>query len=158
MYRFLLDNLAHNSYRNDTGRTMLDMNAAFLNRDLNRVRQILASILADLPSHTYQKQTEGSGAAFGYHGLIHVMFSYLGMFIQSEVHSSQGRADAVVETAGDVFLFEFKFNQTATDALAQLRTNGCGDKYRASGKTLTAIGVNFNSAERSVDDWITEPF
>ncbi|MCY7355913.1 MAG: hypothetical protein LH609_00260, partial [Rudanella sp.] len=71
------------------------------------------TILADLPSHTYQKQTEGSGAAFGYHGLIHVIFSYLGMFIHSEPgrrtdHSSQGRADAVVETAGDVFLFEFK--------------------------------------------------
>lgn len=153
MYRFLLDDLAHNSYRNDTGRTMLDMNTAFLNRDLNRVRQILESILADLPAHTYQKQTEGL-----YHGLIHVIFSYLGMFVSSEVHSSQGRADAVVETATDVFLFEFKFNKTAADALAQLRTNGYADKYRASGKVLTAIGVNFNATTRAVDDWLTEPF
>jgi len=151
MYQFLLDDLAHNSYRTDTGRTMLDMNEAFLNRDLNRVRQILQSILADLPSETYQKQTEGL-----YHGLIHVVFSYLGMFIQSEIHSSQGRADAVVETATDVFLFEFKFNQSA--AVAQLRANGYADKYRASGKVLTAIGVNFNSSERSIDDWVTEPF
>jgi len=120
------------SYRTNTGRTMLDMNAAFLNGNLNRVRHILESILADLPSETYQKQT-------------------------------QGRADAVVETAGDVFLFEFKFNQTAAAALAQLRANGYADKYRAgprsaSGKTLTAIGVNFNAATRTVDDWLTEPF
>ena len=60
MYQFLLDDLVPTvrrigSYRTDTGRTMLDMNAAFLNRDLNRVRHILESILTDLPSHTYQK-------------------------------------------------------------------------------------------------------
>ncbi len=153
MYQFLLADLAHNSYRTNTGRTMLDMNAAFLNRDLVRVRHILASILADLPSETYQKQTAGL-----YHGLIHVIFSYLGMFIQSEVHSSQGRADAVVETAGDVFVFEFKMNKTAADALAQLRTNGYADKYRTGGKTIMAIGVNFNATTRTVDDWLTEPF
>jgi len=153
MYQFLLDDLAHNSYRTNTGRTMLDMNTAFLNRDLGRIRQILASILADLPAETYQKQTEGL-----FHGLIHIIFSYLGIYIQSEVHSSQGRADAVVETPGEVYLFEFNFNQSAAVALAQLRANGYGEKYRASGKVLTAIGVNFNSAERSIDDWATEPF
>ena len=90
------------------------------------------------------------------------------MFIHSEpgrraVHSSQGRADVVVGTAGDMFLFEFKFNKTASDTLAQLRANGYADKYRAgprsaSGKTLTAIGVNFNATTRTVDDWLTEPF
>jgi Predicted AAA-ATPase/PD-(D/E)XK nuclease superfamily len=157
MYRFLLDDLAHNNYRTNTGRTMLDMNRAFLEGNLDQVRQILASILADLPSQTYLKQTEGL-----YHGLIHIIFSYLGIFIQSEVHSSQGRADAVVQTPTAVYVFEFKFNQTAQVALAQLRANGYGEPYRAafgraSGRAIMAIGVNFNAESRSVNEWLTEP-
>lgn len=152
MYRFLIDDLAKNSHRTNTGRTMLDMNQAFLDGDLHRVRLILASILADLPAHTYLKQTEGL-----YHGLVHIIFSYLGLFILSEAHSSWGRADAVVETPTAVYLFEFKFNQTAQAALTQLRANGYGEKYRSSGKVLTAIGVNFSADSRSVDDWLTEP-
>ena len=116
-------------------------------------------ILADLPSETYQKQTEGL-----YHGLLHVIFSYLGMFANSEVHSShgtsrnnrEGRADAVVQTLTDVYLFEFKFNKTAQEALDQIKNKKYADKYRASGKTLTGIGVNFNSTEKKIDDWLEE--
>jgi hypothetical protein len=152
MYRFLIDDLARNSHRTNTGRTMLDMNQAFVEGNLDRVRLILVSMLADLPSETFRNQTEGL-----YHGLIHVLFSYVGLFIQSEVHSSFGRADAVVETPTAVYLFEFKFNQTAQVALVQLRANGYGEKYRSSGKVLTAIGVNFNAYSRSVDDWLAEP-
>ncbi len=151
MYRFLLDDLAYNPQHPHTGRTMLDMNQAFLAGNLGRVRQILTAILADLPSQTYQKQTEGL-----YHGLIHIIFSYLGIFIQSEVHSSQGRADAVVQTPTAVYVFEFKFNQTHGPssrqvALAQLRANGYGEPYLASGRAVTAIGVNFNADSRTLE-------
>jgi hypothetical protein len=152
MYRFLLDDLAYNPRHPHTGRTMIDMNRAFLAGNLDRVRQILTAILADLPSQTYHKQTEGL-----YHGLIHIIFSYLGIFIQSEVHSSQGRADAVVQTPTAVYVFEFKFNQTAQVALAQLRANGYGEPYRASGRAVTAIGVNVNADTRTLDDWQAEP-
>ncbi len=152
MYQFLLDDLAYNPQHPHTGRTMLDMNRAFLEGNLDGVRQILTSILADLPSQTYLKQTEGL-----YHGLIHIIFSYLGIFIQSEVHSSQGRADAVVQTPTAVYVFEFKFNQTAEIALAQLRANGYGEPFRASGRAITAIGVNFDSESRTLNDWQAEP-
>ena len=148
MYQFLMDDLAPSIYRKDTGRVMLDLNEAFLTKNLKQVRKILESILADLPSEAYIKQTEGL-----YHGLVHIIFSYLGTFIQSEVHSSQGHADTVVETPTDVFLFEFKFNKTADAALTQIEENDYAGKYRASGKTITAIGVNFSEKARGVDDW-----
>ena len=148
MYQFLLDDLAKNPRRASTGRTMQDLNAAFVKQDLGQVRVILNSILADLPSEVYQNQSEGL-----YHGLIHVIFSYLGIFVKSEVHSAQGRADAVVETATDIFVFEFKFNKTAAEAIAQIQTKKYGEKYRSTGKKITGIGLNFNATERCVDDW-----
>jgi len=113
------------------------------------VKRILNALLADLPNETFENQREGL-----YHGLIHLVFSYLGMFINSEVHSSQGRADAVVQTLTDIFIFEFKFNKTAQVALDQIIQNKYANKYQTSGKNITAIGLNFNPNTREIDDWI----
>ncbi len=151
MYEFLIDDIAKNSQRTHTGRTIQDLNQAFVSKNLPQVHIILNAILADLPSETYLNQTEGL-----YHGLIHLVFSYLGMFVNSEVHSSQGRADAVVQTLTDVYIFEFKFNKTAQEAIEQINTRNYAAKYRASNKTLTGIGVNFNSDKRQIDSWIEE--
>jgi len=151
MYQFLISDLARNPHRTNTGRTMRDLNKAFLEKDLETVKTIINSILADLPSETYSKQSEGL-----YHGLIHLIFSYLGMVISSEVHSSQGRADAIVESPSDIFIFEFKFNKTAQEAIDQIKKKQYALKYKNSGKIIIAIGVNFNNETKQIDDWIEE--
>lgn len=152
MYVFLIDDISRNQQRTHTGMTIADMSRALVAKDLKQVRNILDALLADLPSEAFLKQTEGL-----YHGLIHLVFSYLGQMIQSEIHSSRGRADAVVQTPTDVYIFEFKFNKTAKEALDQIKTNDYAGKYRASGKAITAIGVNFNAEERAIDGWEEEP-
>jgi Predicted AAA-ATPase/PD-(D/E)XK nuclease superfamily len=143
MYQFLIDDLAKSQVRTHTGRTMQDINKALISKDLGQVKEIINGLLADMPYHTFDKQTEGL-----YHGLVHLIFSYLGMFVQSEVHSSRGRADAVVQTLTDIFIFEFKFNKTAQEALDQIYNKKYADKYRASNKPITGIGLNFDSTER----------
>lgn len=148
MYQFLISDLAKNDRRTHTGRTIQDLNQALVSKDLPKVKNILNSLLADLPSETFEKQREGL-----YHGLIHLIFSYLGMFVSSEVNSSHGRADAVVETLTDIFIFEFKYNKTAQEAFDQIVDNKYAHKYRASGKTIIGIGVNFNADKRAIDDW-----
>jgi Predicted AAA-ATPase/PD-(D/E)XK nuclease superfamily len=152
MYVFLIDDLSRNQQRTHTGMTIADMSRAFVAKDLKKVRNILDALLADLPSEVFLKQTEGL-----YHGLVHLVFSYLGQMIQSEVHSSRGHADAVVQTPTDVYIFEFKFNKTAKEALDQIKTNDYVGKYRASGRAITAIGVNFNAQERTIDGWEEAP-
>jgi hypothetical protein len=77
--------------------------------------------------------------------------------IHSEIHSSRGRDDAVVQTPTDVYIFEFKFNKTAKEALDQIKTNDYAGKYRASSKAITAIGVSFNAEQRAIDGWEEEP-
>ena len=148
MYQFLIDDLAKNIHRGDSGLTMIDLKKAFLERDTEQVREILNGILSDLPNEAFLKQTEGL-----FHGLVHIIFNYLGIFIKSEVHSSRGRADAVVETPTDVFIFEFKINKTATEAMAQIEKKKYADKYRASKKILNGIAFNYNSTERCIDEW-----
>jgi hypothetical protein len=151
MYEFLIDDVSKNPERIHTGMTIMDLEKAFVARDLEKVKNILDSLLADLPSQTFQNQTEGL-----FHGLIHLVFSYLGVMANSEVHSSQGRADAVVQTLTDVYIFEFKFNKTAEEGMAQIKKTDYAGKYRASNKVIRGIGVNFNSEKKGIDDWIEE--
>lgn len=151
MYQFLIDDLAKDAHRTDTGLTIRNLKQAFTQSNLSQVREILDGLLADLPSEVFDKKSEGL-----YHGLIHLVFSYLGMYAQSEVHSARGRADAVVQTASDVYIFEFKFNKTAAEALAQIKQKGYADRYRNSGEKLTGIGVNFSTETRGIDEWVEE--
>jgi hypothetical protein len=37
--------------------------------------------------------------------------------------------------------------------LQQILTNRYAEKYRASGKRITGIGVNFNEQQRTIEDW-----
>ena len=149
MYQFLIDELSRNPHRTHTGMTIKDLSKAFNANNLENVKDIINSLLADLPAETFQKQTEGL-----YHGLVHLIFSYLGVMIQSEIHSSKGRADAIVQTATEVYIFEFKFNKTAQEAIDQIHKKGYASKYITSGKKITGIGVNFNSTSRQIDDWV----
>jgi Predicted AAA-ATPase/PD-(D/E)XK nuclease superfamily len=151
MYQFMIDDIS--STRNpNTGMTMKDLNKAFLANDMDSVQTIINSLLASLPYETYKKQSEGF-----YHGLLHLIFSYLGMFIESEPHLSNGRADVVVQTPQYIYIFEFKFNKNAEDALAQIKTKDYADKYRATGKPIMGIGVNFNKTKKKIVGWLAEP-
>jgi hypothetical protein len=151
LYEFFISELTTRSQRPHSGMTMDDMRYAFETNRLPRVKVILNAYLAELPNEVFRHSSEGL-----YHGLVHIIFKYLGTMIQSEVHSAHGRADAVVQTDTDIFIFEFKFNETADAALQQIRDIGYADKYRASDKRITGIGVNFSDSKRTIEDWKTE--
>jgi hypothetical protein len=150
MYQFMIDAISSTANPN-TGMAMKDLNKAFLANDLGRVETIINALLASLPYEVYKKQSEGF-----YHGLLHLIFSYLGLFIESEPHLSNGRADVVVQTPQYIYIFEFKFNKNAEDALQQIKDKGYADKYRAVGKTIVGVGVNFNRAKKKSTGWLSE--
>jgi hypothetical protein len=151
LYKFLMSNLTRRSQRPHSGMTIEDLKYAFETNRLPRVQVIINAYLAELPEEVFRHTSEGL-----YHGLIHIIFKYLGIYIQSEVHSAHGRADAVVQTDTDVFIFEFKFKESADAALLQIQQNGYAHKYRASDKRITGIGVNFSDQKRTIEDWKTE--
>ncbi len=150
MYQFMIDDISSTSNPN-TGMTIKDLNKAFLDNDLERVKTILNSLLAALPYEVYKKQSEGF-----YHGLLHLIFSYVGVYIESEPHLSNGRADVIVQTPQYIYIFEFKFNKNAEDALQQIKDKDYADKYRATGKPIIGIGVNFNKAKKKIMGWLPE--
>jgi hypothetical protein len=130
---------------------VVQLERAFLQNDPARAVQVINALLKDVPSLLL----DDKGEHF-YHALVHLLFRYLGLFIESEPHTSDGRLDAVVQTPTDVYLIEFKLDGSAEAALRQIRDKGYAARYRLGGKRITALGVNFGSARRHVESWAAE--
>ncbi|MDR1272951.1 MAG: ATP-binding protein, partial [Odoribacteraceae bacterium] len=93
-----------------------------------------------------------------YQHVFYLLFTLMGQFIQTEVKSSKGRADAVVKTADGIYIFEFKMddNATAEDALKQINSKDYAIPYAADHRKTVKIGVEFSRAERGIKRWLIE--
>ena len=136
----------------DSSRPVFQLEDAFLHNDIEKVAKVINSLLKGIPSHLLAEQDEHF-----YHALVHLHFRYLGFFIQSEVHTSDGRMDAVVETPMHIYVLEFKLNQSAKAALKQIRDKGYADKYAADGRKVVAVGMNFDTKKRALTEWEVSP-
>ena len=58
------------------------------------------------------------------------------------------------ETDGFVYIFEFKRDKSAEEALKQIGDMGYARSYAADMRQLIMIGVNFDSKERNVNGWV----
>jgi Predicted AAA-ATPase/PD-(D/E)XK nuclease superfamily len=108
----------------------------------------------DLAHNQYEKDARRNERF--YHSIIHWMFKYLGVHVQSEVRSAQGRSNSVVQTPTHVYIFEFKFNKSGREVLSQIIEKGYADPYRASGKTILGIGVSFSGNKKAINGWAVE--
>jgi hypothetical protein len=168
MYAYLMDCLSPHYTSQPAEITVQDLSKAFQRNDLGRVEDIVNTLFSDVPYNLFEKQVRKDSkdldryidaallAENFFHGLIHLMFKYLGAFIESEVHTSKGRADSIVQTQTHIYIFEFKFNKTADEAFQQIRERGYARKYKLSNKIIIGIGVNFNRKERVSDPWIVK--
>ncbi len=84
------------------------------------------------------------------------MFSLLGVFIQSEVHTKNGRADAIVQLEEGIYCLEFKLDKSAQVAIDQIKKKGYTERFGGSGKPINQIGINFSSTQKAVDEIIWE--
>lgn len=70
---------------------------------------------------------------------------------------SQGRVDCVLETADYVYIFEFKLDGTAEEALQQIEEKGYAREYVADNRKLYCIGASFSSETGTISDWGVRP-
>ena len=65
---------------------------------------------------------------------------------------SQGRVDCIVETPEFVYIFEFKFDGTASDALCQIEEKGYAREYASDSHRLYKIGAIFSSETDTISE------
>ena len=74
----------------------------------------------------------------------------------TEKQQSEGRVDCIIETPDYIYIFEFKLDGTADEALQQIETKGYARPYLADKRKLYRNGVSYSSETGTVNDWIVQ--
>ncbi|MCL4202403.1 MAG: AAA family ATPase [Pirellulaceae bacterium] len=124
--------------------------AALESGDVDRAMQTLRIFFADIP---YDIQLSNERY---YQTIFFVLLRLLALDVACEVRTEVGRIDAVVKTAERIFVFEFKLQGTAEDALQQIHQRRYHEKYTADSRELLLVGAAFDPETRNLDRWLVE--
>lgn len=111
---------------------------------LKRTQSFFASIPNDLENKTEKH----------YQTIFYLLFRLMGQYVETEVKNATGRADAVVKLPDVIYVFEFKFDGTPEEAMAQIENKRYAIPYEADGRKIVKIGVSFDSATRTIGEWV----
>jgi len=114
--------------------------------DVNDMLDALSCFFANIPANITVKREKY------YQTLFYAVFVLIGARTFAECWTNRGRVDAVVETPCGIYVFEFKLNDTAAAALAQIKAKGYHEKWLRRGKKVTLVGAAFDSEMRNLSD------
>ena len=119
--------------------------------DFAGLESLFQAFFASIP---YEWYTNNDIARYeGYYASVfYSYFASLGLDITVEDGTSHGRLDMAVRFNDNVYLFELKVVETASEgaAMAQLKERRYADKYRASGQPIHLVAVEFSKDARNV--------
>ncbi len=108
----------------------------------------IQAIFAKIP---YTLNTQRDEAYF--HTLFYLMIAASGAQADPELLTSRGRIDLAAAFAEQVYVMEFKCNQSPQVALEQILARGYAERYRESGKRVFLMGLEFSPEERNLVAW-----
>ncbi|WP_455637397.1 ATP-binding protein [Parabacteroides sp.] len=118
--------------------------------DVDPFMERMRAFFADFPYELNDK-TERH-----YQVVFYIVFKLLGQYIDVEIRSARGRADAVVKTTDYIYVFEFKLDGSVDEALRQIDDKGYLIPYTVDGRKLIKVGASFDKAERNIGEWKVE--
>ena len=121
--------------------------------DLESFRQKLTSFLASIPYNLRTKQTSERY----FHCAFYLIMRMVSTFhIYSEKCQSQGRVDCIIETDKYIYIFEFKLDGTAEEALQQIEEKGYAREYASDTRKIFKIGCSFSSETGTIGEWMVK--
>jgi hypothetical protein len=129
---------------------IMRLNMALQVNNTDTMHRILKSHIAAIPYANRSNMEEN------YQNIIYSLFRLLGAEIHNEVHMNNGRIDAVIVNRDHIYIFEFKMNQPAKVAIAQIKEKGYATPYLNDGKPITLIGINISKKKRNIVEWEEE--
>ena len=120
---------------------------------LTEFMEAMTAFLASIPYSARRKREEREYERH-FHYTFYLLLRMLSCFLVfHEKETSQGRADCVLETANDVYIFEFKMNSSADAALQQIEEKGYAREYATDKRPVHLIGVNFSAETGTIEEW-----
>ena len=139
--------------RTDSGSWTLDVIDALEAGDLEQFRKLLTSFLADIPYSMRRKETERERERY-FHYTFYLLMRMVSCYtVYTEKQQSEGRVDCIVETPNYIYIFEFKLDGTADEALQQIEDKGYARPYEADTRKLFKVGTVFSSETGTISEF-----
>ena len=137
----------------DSGSWARDIVGALKTGDLEQFRKLLTSFLADIPYTMRRKETERERERY-FHYTFYLLMRMVSCYtVYTEKQQSEGRVDCIVETPLYIYIFEFKLDGTADEALAQIEEKGYARPYEADKRKLYKVGTVFSSETGTISEF-----
>lgn len=120
---------------------------------LEQVRKLFTAFLAETP-YSMRPNKDQKARELYFHYTFYLLMRLISCYtVYTEKQLSEGRADCIVETPKYVYIFEFKLDGTASEALQQIEDRGYAKAYEADSRTVYCIGASFSSKTGTIEDW-----
>ncbi len=137
----------------EMGTWIRDMVMTLQAGDTDRLRTLLTSFLASIPYTMRRKENETERERYFQYTFYLIMRLVSVYTVYVEKAQSQGRVDCVVETPQYVYIFEFKLDGTAAEALQQIEDRGYAREYATDTRKVYRIGATFSSETGTIGEW-----
>lgn len=151
--------LVANSYlksRQDSATWLNSTVDALETGDLSAFRDTLTEFLASIPYTARRHENERERERYFQYTVYLLMRMVSCYAVYHERETSQGRADCVVETDKYVYVFEYKLDRPATEAIAQIEAKGYAREYAGGVRKVYLIACCFSSKTGTVSDFLVK--
>ena len=121
--------------------------------ETDKLRALFTSFLASIPYTMRRRQDEAERERYFQYTFYLIMRLVSVYTVHVEKPQSQGRVDCIIETPRYVYIFEFKLDGTAAEALRQIEEKGYAREYETDPRKLYWIGAAFSSETGTISDW-----
>jgi len=119
--------------------------------DVPSVIAALNSLIGTIPYDHWRGDTESIFTI-----ITVLVFRLAGVEVHTEVHSSKGRCDVLVQTDDYLYVIELKLDGTAQQALSQILETNYLQPYAADPRKKLALGISFSSIGRDVAEYLVK--
>ena len=142
--------------KSDTPSWVQKIVRAMRNGDLEQVKKLFTAFLAETPYSMRPKKDQKDRELY-FHYTFYLLMRLISCYtVYTEKQLSEGRADCIVETPKYVYIFEFKLDGTAAEALQQIRDRGYAKAYEADSRPKYLVGASFSSKTGTIEEWDQE--
>ena len=140
----------------ETGSWIRSLVVALRKGEVEHVHELFTSFLSGIPYTMRRKENEVERERYFQYTIYLIMRLFSVYTLYAEKVHIQGRVDCIVETPQYVYIFEFKLDGTAEEALRQIEEKGYAREYAADSRKIYKIGASFSSETGTISDWAVD--
>ena len=124
--------------------------------EIDDFRTGMTAFLASIPYTMRRKENEREKERY-FHYTFYLIMRLMSVYtVYTEKVQSHGRVDCIVETQDYVYIFEFKRDGIADEAMRQIEERGYAREYESDRRKLYKIGAVFSSETGTIEEWKVE--